>query len=309
MRLIDSAHDARVTVVPSMGNRGIEFSVHGKNVIFVPDNPKVGGIPFLAPWANRLNEAGFWADDRHYVLNPSLKNYQTDNNGLPMHGLLFDSNRWQVVEAKADQNSAFVTSRLTFWTSPELMEQWPFAHVYEMTYRLSNGELEVRTSIHNLSDQPMPVSVGFHPYYRLPGIPRDQWTLQMPRVKAVVTDKQLIPTGEFKVSDLPDPLPMKGHILDNGFTDLARDAEGRAHFHLASGSEAIDITFGPKYQVAVIWEPPGRAGADPQFICVEPMAAVTNGLNLAHEGKYPSLESIAPGQTWTESFWVKPAGI
>jgi len=39
------------------------------------------------------------------------------------------------------------------------------------------------------------------------------------------------------------------------------------------------------------------------------MAAITNGPNLAHDGKYAALQSVAPGETWSESFWVRASGI
>lgn len=307
--LTDKTQDARVVVIPSLGDRAVEFSIHGKNVLFVPPDRERGinGIPFLAPWANRLSEEGYWANGKHYLLNKGLHNYQ--DSGLPIHGLLTDSKLWEVTEAKADNENAHLTCRLQFWKSPELMAQWPFAQEYEITYRLSNGELEVRTSVKNLSSEPIPVSIGFHPYYQLPGIPRDEWSLTTPIDKAVTTDKRLIPTGEIKPSDLPNPIPMRGHTLDNGFTDLTRDSSGRAHFHLASGSEAIDVTFGPKYQVAVLWEPPANGSFNPQFICIEPMAAVTDGINLQHQGLYNALQSVAPGQVWTESFWIRPSGL
>ena len=45
------------------------------------------------------------------------------------------------------------------------------------------------------------------------------------------------------------------------------------------------------------------------FICFEPMAGITNALNLAHKGLYKDLQSVPPGGTWQESFWVKPTGF
>jgi aldose 1-epimerase len=48
---------------------------------------------------------------------------------------------------------------------------------------------------------------------------------------------------------------------------------------------------------------------DRNFICFEPMAAITNALNLAHRGQYDELQSIPPGETWRESFWVRPSGF
>jgi galactose mutarotase-like enzyme len=43
------------------------------------------------------------------------------------------------------------------------------------------------------------------------------------------------------------------------------------------------------------------------FIAIEPMAGITNSMNLAHKGLYKELQSVAPGRTWQESFWLRPS--
>lgn len=63
------------------------------------------------------------------------------------------------------------------------------------------------------------------------------------------------------------------------------------------------MIYGPKYTVAVVYAPPGK-----DFICFEPMAAITNAFNLAHAGVYKELQSVAPGGEWRESFWIQPSG-
>jgi len=44
------------------------------------------------------------------------------------------------------------------------------------------------------------------------------------------------------------------------------------------------------------------------FIAFEPMAAITNALNLAQKGVYKELQSIPPGGSWAESFWIRAKG-
>jgi aldose 1-epimerase len=39
------------------------------------------------------------------------------------------------------------------------------------------------------------------------------------------------------------------------------------------------------------------------------MAAISNAMNLAHRGVYKELQTLAPGQTWRESFWIRPSGF
>jgi aldose 1-epimerase len=73
---------------------------------------------------------------------------------------------------------------------------------------------------------------------------------------------------------------------------------------IAGQSQRLDIVLGPNFQSVVIWSPKDR-----DFICVEPMAGITDAVNLAHKGRYTTLQSVAPGGTWRESFWVKTSGF
>jgi aldose 1-epimerase len=310
VRLTDAAHGVEVSIVPSIGNLAYEMKVHGKNILHFPyadvsgfaRQPAQCAIPLLAPWANRMTENGFWANGKKYVFNPGLGNVRGD---LPIHGLLGNSPLWSVTDVSAGADSAHVTSRLEFWKQPDLMAQWPFAHEYEMTYSLAEGVLEVRLTVANLSAQPMPLMVGFHPYYRIPDIPRDEWVAHIPARKRVVADQRRIPSGELIPMDLPSPLPLKDRTLDDGFIDLERDSAGRAHFSIQAAGRTVEAMFGPKYPVAVVWEPAPPPGQTRDFICFEPMTAITSGVNLAHEGKYQGLQTVAPGARWTESFWVR----
>lgn len=314
IRLTDAAQGVEVSIAPSMGNRTYEMKVHGKNILYfpVPDisqAPKTGGlngIPFLAPWANRLGEMAFWANGKQYPFNTTLGNVRSP---IPSHGLLTTSERWQVTEVGADSKSAHVTSKLEFWKYPDLMAQWPFAHEYEITQRLAGGILEVRVTVTNLGADPMPISLGFHPYYRIPDVSRDEWTLHLSARTMVVTDNRLVATGEMKPNDLPNPLPLKTNNLDTGFTDLERDADGRAHLWIESGGKKVEAMLGPGFAVALIYDPPAPPGETRDFVCIEPMTAITNALNLNHAGKYQKLQSVAPSGKWSESFWIRSSGI
>jgi aldose 1-epimerase len=314
IRLADAAKGVEISIVPSIGNRVTEMKVHGKNILYFPvtdlaelkSKPALNGIPFLAPWGNRLDAESFWANDKNYPFNMTLGNVR---GPIPIHGLLSSSDLWEVMEVAADGKSAHVTSRLRFWKYPQLMAQWPFAHEYEITYRLAEGVLELQATVTNLSAEPMPIALAFHPYYRIADVPRDQWIAKIPARKIVIADSRLVATGEFKPYDMPDPLPLKDHPLDTGFTDLERDSDGRAHFSIEAAGMKVETLFGPKYPVAVIYAPPAPEGQTRDFICFEPMTGITNAINLHHAGKYPDLQTVAPGAKWTESFWVRTSGI
>src|SRR6187397_882493 len=63
VRLADASHQTSVTIVPSVGNNAFEMLVNGKNILHFPfsslaefkTKPNLVAVPFLAPWANRLD--------------------------------------------------------------------------------------------------------------------------------------------------------------------------------------------------------------------------------------------------------------
>jgi aldose 1-epimerase len=312
VRLADAAHKTEVIVVPSFGNNSVEMKVNGKNIFWFPPatlaefkaKPVFSANPFLAPWANRLDHEGFYTNGKHYSLDAGLKNFRSDAYKQPIHGLLSYAREWKVVDTRADENKAEVTSRLEFFRYPDYMAQFPFAHTIDMTYRLQDGVLEVVTSIENLALEPMPVSVGYHPYFKLHDAPRDQWKVTVPARQQMILSSQLVPTGETKPVQITSPMPLAGTQLDDVFTGLVRGESGRADFSVEGAKEKISVLYGPKYPVAVVYAPAGR-----DFICFEPMSGPTNAFNLHHARKYQDLQTIAPGGRWRESFWIHPSGF
>ncbi len=312
VQLADTARRAEVSIATSVGNMAYEFKVAGENFLWFPyhspaemrDDPRFCCVPFLAPWANRLDQDAFWANGRKYLLNPGLGNLRRDQHQKPIHGLLNFSPAWKVTAVEADGDSAWTTSRLEFWKHPELMAQFPFAHSISMTYRLRDGVLHVETSIENLSGEAMPVAIGFHPYFQLHDAPRDQWKVHLAARDHMILNNLLIPTGASKPVEFADPYPLAGSQLDDVFTNLVRGSDGLARFWVEGVKQRITVTYGPKYTVAVAYAPSSGA-----FLCFEPMSAITDAFNLAHDGIYKELQSIPAGGEWKESFTVAVTGM
>src|SRR4029450_6967354 len=155
--------------------------------------PGLGGIPLFPPFGNRLDEPGFYANGKKHKFDRELGNVR---GPIPSTGYVNGSKAWQLVEFKADQNSAWVTCKLDFYRNPQYMKQFPFAHTITMTYRVSDGTLEVRTRLDNLSSEPMPVVIGYHPIYELPDGNRDDWTVSAGAKTHWVEIPQLPATAE-----------------------------------------------------------------------------------------------------------------
>src|SRR6476646_10591554 len=120
VRLEDSTSQTIVSIVPSVGNIAFEMIVKGQNVLRWPftsvdefkARPTMSGIPFLGPWANRLDETAFYANGRKYPFDMELGNVR---GAIPIHGFLTTNTQWQVLEVEADAESAWMTSRLEFF--------------------------------------------------------------------------------------------------------------------------------------------------------------------------------------------------
>src|SRR3981081_1799481 len=109
VQLEDAAHQIVVAIAPLAGNLTREMTVKGRNIL----GPL--GIPFLGPWANRLDEQAFYANGKKYAFDMALGNVRGEH---PIHGFLSYASEWQVVDAKADDASAWVTSRLEVFRQP-----------------------------------------------------------------------------------------------------------------------------------------------------------------------------------------------
>ena len=137
--------------------------------------------------------------------------------------------------------------------------------------------------------------MAFHPYYQITDAPRDEWRVHLAAGLALhaVESAGFSAPGEQKPIDLPEPLPLAGHQLD----DVYGGSEGRRLVPQGGrrDRQKISIRFGPKYKVAVVYAPPGR-----EFICFEPMSGITNAFNLNQVCLCPECEP-SPGQTWRES--------
>jgi aldose 1-epimerase len=349
VQLEDAKNQIVVSIITSVGMIAYDMTVKGQAVLRGPGSidefrakpAGLPGIPLLAPWANRLDEQAFYANGKRYPFDMDLGNV---SGAIPIHGFMTRTDQWQVLEAKSDGKAAWVSARLDTYKQPAWMKQWPFAHTLDVTYRLQDGTLEVFTKVTNQSIEPMPVSLGWHPYYQLTDSLREEWTVSIPARSWWTLDYRKVPTGATEPAEKIFPGgkgALKDYNLDDVFGDLVRDAQGRATAVLRGRKQQLEISQGPNYRALVIYSPnptntglgsqvappnpnapapaaraggSGRGGGGggappPNFICFEPMAGITNALNLAHKGGYKELQYIKPGGTWQESFWIKPSGF
>src|SRR3977135_3829873 len=68
VELRDSTTATVVAINPSVGNIAFSMTVKGHEVLWWTAG-QMSGIPFLGPWANRLDEQAFWANGRRFPID------------------------------------------------------------------------------------------------------------------------------------------------------------------------------------------------------------------------------------------------
>jgi galactose mutarotase-like enzyme len=290
--------EARVsaTFVPGAGMFGSLLSHLGDQLLHVPGGAAAyaasgttAGIPLLYPWANRLAGWSYEVGGRRVELARDGAGIRTEEHGLPIHGLLAAARGWQLEWVGVDAGGAGLHARFDF-APPELLASFPFPHVLRMEVALSGPRLRVATIVEATGDVAVPVSFGFHPYLRLPGVAREEWELTTAFGEHLLLDEQMIPSGRREPAEVGAG-PLGVRVFDDGYAELGPPPQ----FRISGGGRAIEVACESGYPYAQLYAPPGS-----DFICFEPMTAPANAL-LRGGAELPM---VAPGASFEAVFSI-----
>jgi len=287
------------TFVPEAGMIGCSLRAGGEELLgqrgglakYVGSGSTMG-IPFLHPWANRLGASRFELAGREVDLDRPGLPLKRDSAGLPMHGLLTASGGWVVERHLETEDGGVLIAGFDFAAHVLLMEAVPFAHRVELRVELAGPELTIATTVRAGQDGRVPISFGFHPYLRLPGLPRAEWVMEAPVRERLLLDERGLPSGEREAVEIA-PAPLADRHYDDAFTA----PPGGAPFALEGGGHRLELRLGDGYRFSQIYAP-----ADTDAVAFEPMTAPTNALVSGED-----LPMLEPGETFTASFSIKVA--
>jgi aldose 1-epimerase len=186
----------------------------------------------LSPFVCRLNQSTYSWEGETYKAEKFLL------NGHAIHGLLYDAQH----EVEYAEASGFKAECKFFYRYKGDQPGFPFPFDMNVTYRLEEGcRLSIITTVHNRSGRNIPMSDGWHPYFKL-GETIDTATLQISANKQVEFDAALLPTGKL-VGDKSwrKAKPLQGVALDNCFA-LEQD-EPMPQCILSDATVGLSIAF------------------------------------------------------------------
>ncbi len=248
------------------------------------------GIPLLHPWANRLGRMRFEVGGREVDLDEGAARPSVDPSGLPIHGLLAAAGGWRVERHEAGGERAVLAATFDFGADGGLMAAFPFPHEIRLEAALAGNALEVATTIRATGEVAVPVAFGYHPYFRLPGVARPAWLVEIPVRERLRLDDRMLPTGD------RDPVEIEtGPLGSRTFDDAYLAPPDSAPFGLAGGGRRIEVSFDSGYPYAQVYAP-----SDDDVIAFEPMTAPTNALVTGG----PALPLVEPGETFEATFTI-----
>ena len=259
------------SVLPEVGLLGASLTHKGREYLNFHGGASAArdghttGVPLLAPWANRLAGSSYRVGSK--TVDLSDLPVHRDANGLPIHGLFVGRSGWELTSVKGQPGSASMVATFDAAADEAVMDAFPFPHELSVGFTVSPGRLMVSTTVTATGRRAVPVSFGWHPYFRLPDVERDRIRLGMPSRTRLELDERGIPTGE-EHAEPASIVKLAERSYDNAYR-LGHDRQ----LLLASGRRRLTVVFDRKYPYAQVYSP---VGAD--FIALEPMTAPTNAL-------------------------------
>ncbi len=251
----------------------------------------------LIPWPNRLDHGRYrWEGEDHQapLTEPASQN--------AIHGMV----RFAPWTRSASRTDRIEMSHV-LWPRPG----YPFAIALTIEYVLDEAGLEVRTTAHNIGDQPAPYGMGHHPYLRpTSGATINGCRLTLDAETYLPTDDRGLPTGQCPVDgseyDFRAGPPIGEIQLDTTFTDLGRDGDARAWVHLSEGDTVVSLWLDQAYRYLEVFTgdslpEPGRRR---RGLGVEPMTCPPNAFASGTD-----VQALHPGDSFSAAWGITWANI
>ncbi len=247
--------NAEVGVAPMHGCALTHWKVQGLHLLRPcrtnGSDPLESACFIMAPFSNVIEGCQFKYGERFFWLAP---NHPSER--LPIHGDAW-LGRWTV--------DRILHKSLESHYAHDSRKGYPFSYRVRQTIELADGELKISLKLFNTDLRPMPAGLGIHPYFRRPAgtllcmLHSGRWT-----GSAVVADRRFLSEEELPKETIDDCFV--------GWTQFAVLRWPQAGVQLSIQSSA-------SASALVVFSP---ANAD--FVCVEPVSHVNDGINAHARG-------------------------
>jgi len=252
-----------------------------------------GGGPILIPFANRIR-GQYTADpnapdqgmiethaqvgdvDENIHLPANWRGKKPGAEPVAMHGLIL--NRSFTTETNIDPNQGSIVGSLS---GDNFKGNWPSKANIAITAALQKSSFTLTIFAKNAGTEPLPIAIGWHPFFKIPSGKREQVRLRIPANRRLIMNNydDVFPTG--KLVRTHDSLydftalqgrALKSQYLDDCFTDLERDSQDQAIAELVdpAGDYGIRIkAVSTQIHAFQVYAPLDQP-KDQSFVAIEP---------------------------------------
>lgn len=268
---------------------------------------KIGGA-ILLPFANRIR--GKVSPDgktitatvggKSVTLAANWSGNQPGAEKHAIHGLMRQS-QFQNVQMQNGPKDSTVSAGLH---AGNFDDHWLSATDVRVEVVLNHNEFDMTVTATNAGHEPLPMGIGWHPYFVIPSGDRQQARLHLPSTTRAVmnnyddtfTTGQRVPVkGTAYDFSAPDGRPLGSQYLDDNFSNLQYNSQGE------TVSEIIDakanyglrlITLSPDIKSIQVYAPPQK-----NFIAIEPQFNLPDPYNKNWGSTNTGMVVLKPGQS------------
>lgn len=230
-----------------------------------------GGIPILFPICGNLPDNTYSHAGQSYT----LKQHGFARN-LP----------WQVVDQDTDGHASLT---LMLESNAETLSVYPFEFTLLFSYQLRGRHLTLKQHITNRSQEPMPFSLGFHPYFKVQESAKPKLQLGIP------------------AHELYDHLSKTSAPFAGTFDWTAPEIDGAFKALTAQEATVVDpvagrkliLTYDEIFSTLVFWTVQGKP-----FFCLEPWTGPRNALITGEK-----LIQLPPGDSLETQFVLQSEAL
>jgi len=293
---IEIAHGEQRVGVVALGGGLRSYEAGGRELLngfATGERPTSGRGQVLVPWPNRIEDGSYEFEGRRLQLP-----LNEPENGNAIHGLVRGVT-WNLVDREPD--------RVVLDHALEPQPGYPFALGLSIEYALTDAGLTVTTTAWNLGSENCPYGAGQHPYLTL-GTPLiDTLRLRVPGRVVEFSDERGLPLRSAPVDgteyDFRAGREIGETVLDNAFTELERDGDGRARVLLDDPASGAGLTLwvDESYRYLMLYTGDTHADVARHGLAVEPMTCPPNAFRTGD-----SVIRLEPGESIATSWGIEP---
>ena len=244
----------------------------------------------MVPWAGRVKDAQYVFDGVTYHLERRI-------NGAALHGLV------QFLDFTAERTDELLTLRCDCAGA----EGYPWPFTVRVTFSIDASadgceRLSVTIAATNTGDTDIPMVIGWHPYFRLPGHKTiSKYSLEIPARTRIAFGPDMVPLpGEAAYGGVKAPVVLDylgARKMDESYRGLIPDDDGVVNTKVRDVASGATITLSQEPSetpVVHVFSSDGLPRNERASLALEPLSHLPDAFNRADS---KTSVRLAPGAT------------